>query len=293
MDATWATLDADLLVNIAAKSGCARALPPMLLVNQHWQAALGAGGDVLWKELALARFPRLQSLVALVPSTLPFKTLYRKQLAAHPPHPPVVHPHPPLSDYVLSFELRHKEWACSWTTTLRLTRGDDSLVTFGGLADGVNPEPWTGAQRPEWCQELDALEENYGNDAVNWLAIQRTVLGALELSIFVTRRKDMSTILLYSSVGHGFEYDDQYIHFDADGIPQSPMPIESELFYPQGHYEYAPTAVMEPGVDLANGNVSVGLYVRGYDSFEPFRDDQWRMYLASVVPWPVVGHGSR
>ena len=91
-DATWATLDADLLVNIAAKSGSARALPPMLLVNQHWQAALGAGGDVLWKELALARFPRLQSLVALVPSTLPFKTLYRKQLAAHPPHPPVVHP---------------------------------------------------------------------------------------------------------------------------------------------------------------------------------------------------------
>ena len=70
VDPTWATLNPDLLVIVAAKSGSATAVYPMLTVNTHWQAALSAGGDALWKELALARFPRLRRLLAMGPSTL-------------------------------------------------------------------------------------------------------------------------------------------------------------------------------------------------------------------------------
>jgi hypothetical protein len=99
-------LPGDLAVAVARAAKDGRVLATMLQVCRAWRAALTADRN-LWREAALAQFPRLKSLVSC-PNIreLNFRELYRNQARAEKPQPaqPVVEL-PPLSDYILTAEL--------------------------------------------------------------------------------------------------------------------------------------------------------------------------------------------
>ena len=96
-------LPGDLAVAVARAAKDGRVLAKMLQVCRAWRAALTADRN-LWREAALAQFPRLKSLVSCpIPRELNFRELYRNQARAEKPQRVVELP--PLSDYILTAEL--------------------------------------------------------------------------------------------------------------------------------------------------------------------------------------------
>ena len=107
-------LEADLLAHIARRGG-ASVLCAMAQTSKQLRAPIIAAGDEMWREFALARFPCLKSLLELVPTSLSFKSIYRKQLAGVAPPPPPSFPD--LSAYVFSVELAVPAlgWSAAWS----------------------------------------------------------------------------------------------------------------------------------------------------------------------------------
>jgi hypothetical protein len=96
-------LPGDLAVAVARAAMDGRVLAKMLQVCRAWRTALTADRN-LWREAALAKFPRLKSLVSCpIPRELNFRELYRNQARAEKPQRVVELP--PLSDYILTAEL--------------------------------------------------------------------------------------------------------------------------------------------------------------------------------------------
>ena len=97
-------LPRELVVSIALAAKDGRVLATMLQVCRAWRVALTAESAKLWREAALAQFPRLKSLVSCpMPRELNFRELYRSQARADGPQRVVQLP--PLSDYILTAEL--------------------------------------------------------------------------------------------------------------------------------------------------------------------------------------------
>ena len=106
-------------------------------------------------------------------------------------------------------------------------------------------------------------------------------LDKITLSIFVTRRRDASSMCLFKSVGVD----------DVDGlvitIHHDQAPIREPLFEANGD-DYTSRAIIEPTIDLASGDVCIGFYQSGYDVFEPLEQKKALEYLENHAPWPKV-----
>ena len=109
-----AELPRELVVAIARAAKHGVTLATMLQVCRAWRVALTAEIASLWREAALAQYPRLHGILAAAEAQSPcFRTLYRSQLEAddkariganYPPDPE-------LDQYVVTAEL---SWAAEW-----------------------------------------------------------------------------------------------------------------------------------------------------------------------------------
>ena len=172
-------LDADLLAHIARRGG-APVLCAMARTSHELRAPLVAAGDALWRDDALARFPCLKSLLELVPTSLPFRSLYRKQLAAVSPQSE--DSFPDLSSYVFSVELAVPAigWSAAWSaeaSSFTVEHGNGHV--YSGWDKICNPQPWTDATRPEWLTKTLAVMDT------RW----RYVPPAGQLRLFEFRRR--------------------------------------------------------------------------------------------------------
>ena len=99
-------LPPELVVSIVRAGKDGRALARLLQVCKAWRRAITAESASLWREVALARYPRLHDVLAIAgvrPQPPDFRALYRSQLSAQR----IEHEAPPHFDaYVMTVELQ-------------------------------------------------------------------------------------------------------------------------------------------------------------------------------------------
>ena len=99
-------LPPELVVSIVRAGKDGVVLVKLLQVCKAWRRALDAEGASLWREVALAKYPRLNDLLVISGAQLQhtdFRSLYRKQYAVNRPSYPSRHPG--LHEYALTVEL--------------------------------------------------------------------------------------------------------------------------------------------------------------------------------------------
>ena len=222
------------------------------------------------QEFAIARFPRLRSMLTLIDAPTSFVSLYRKMLAAEKP-PPLNIPSASFDDYIFSVEFTGADgWSCTWSA---------AATKVGGLYDClINPQPWTNSARPAWLSEFDRVRDDESADAafdVNASFDER------RLSIFVTRRCDMSSICLINGLTVE-ECDEGDVRFAAEDAPMREPLFEQEY----GPYNYPARAVLEPSIELETGDVRIGFCYSGYDFVELLDEKKALEYLEDHAPWP-------
>jgi len=204
-------LEADLLAHIARRGG-ASVLCAMAQTSKQLRAPIIAAGDEMWREFALARFPCLKSLLELVPTSLSFNSIYRKQLAGVAPPPPPSFPD--LSEYVFSVELAVPAlgWSAAWSAPV--TSWTYPNPAYTGWDRICNPQPWTDATRPAWLtEEVADLETTF----------PPSVLCSMTLSIVATRRRDLSSFRMFHFTGQpeGIrEIGDGTVCYEEEALPE-------------------------------------------------------------------------
>ena len=309
-------LDADLLAHIARRGG-APVLCAMARTSHELRAPLVAAGDALWRDSALARFPCLKSLLELVPTSLPFRSLYRKQLAAVSPQSEASFPD--LSSYVFSVELAVPAigWSAAWSaeaSSFTVEHGNGHV--YSGWDKICNPQPWTDATRPEWLTKTLAVMEEHTEDRPrpphrgggtyrqldNYAFLNSEdakSLTTMSLSIIATRRVDLRAFRMFEFTGRGAHFDatcryasvigmrisDNTVDFDAEPLPEKEGLINFHSFDHQGCF---PRLEIEPSFDLETGHIHLGLGVSGYDRWDSFDVVQAKKYFANCAPWAEV-----
>ena len=123
----------------------------MARTSHELRAPLVAAGDALWRDVALARFPCLKSLLELVPTSLPFKSLYRKQLAAVSPQSEDSFPDLSAYDFTVELAVPAIGWSAAWSapaSSFTVEHGNGHTV-YSGWDKICKPQLWTDATRPE------------------------------------------------------------------------------------------------------------------------------------------------
>ena len=100
-------LPADLIVHVAVQLGSGPGLTCMECTCSGWRAAIRSPGpeEMLWKLVALEKFPRVERVLKVKPTTKTWREIYRSQHRTAP----VARPKPKAEDFVLSFELKKGE----------------------------------------------------------------------------------------------------------------------------------------------------------------------------------------
>ena len=155
---------------------------------KSWRAALRISEDEIWKELALERFPSLRGILRIEPTTAPYRRLYRQQLlgerALHYKCPPL-DPGPEMSAYIFSCELYLDHQLIGGSTII----GEDRRLTFkmDMHAGPTSMDEWVRLMEDQIVQALAKHE--------------------LRLCVSVTRRADLSTIVLFDDFNVSDVYD--------------------------------------------------------------------------------------
>ena len=109
-------LPPELVVSVVRASKTGVVLVKMLQVCKAWRRAITAESASLWREVALARYPRLRAVLTIAQAQPPcFRSLYRSQLAADRSTYSLANQSPTLDAYVLTAELQVQDGA--WTAT--------------------------------------------------------------------------------------------------------------------------------------------------------------------------------
>ena len=169
-----------------------RSLLRMQQTCKSWRAALLISEDEIWKELALVRFPSLRRILRLEPTTAPYRRLYRQQLLgerARLYECPPLDPGPVMSAYIFSCELYLDQEPIGGATII----GEDRRLIF-------KMDMHAG---PTSMDEWDRMMEDQ--------AVQAIAKHTLRLRVSVTRRTDLSTIVLFD------EYDVSDVFESGDG----------------------------------------------------------------------------
>ena len=176
----WKDLPPEILEKIALsrKADGAGVLIRLLQTCKSWHTSLQLVENSLWWDIGLAHFPSLRSILDIVDTGISPRDLYRKRLLGVRAHCPQVEPPglgPPMTEYIFSYEVSY----------------DGELL---GEASGS-------------YQSLAKItaEPPLALPAKGWL---RALCDRLRLRAFVTRRSDLSTIML-ADVG-------------ADSVPADP-----------------------------------------------------------------------
>ena len=100
-------LPADLLVHVAVQLCSGPGLTGMECTCSAWRAAIRSPGpeEMLWKLVTLEKFPRVERVLKVKPTTKTWREIYRSQDRTAP----VARPKPKAEDFVLSFELKKGE----------------------------------------------------------------------------------------------------------------------------------------------------------------------------------------
>ena len=100
-------LPADLLVHVAVQLCSGPGLTRMECTCSAWRAAIRSPGpeEMLWKLVTLEKFPRIERVLKVKPTTKTWREIYRSQHRTAP----VARPKPKAEDFVLSFELKKGE----------------------------------------------------------------------------------------------------------------------------------------------------------------------------------------
>ena len=99
-------LPSELVVSIVRAGKDGVFLVKMLRVCKAWRRAITAESASLWREAALARYPRLHAVLAVSPQPPCFRSLYRSQLTADLSSYADVNQSPSLDAYMLTAELQ-------------------------------------------------------------------------------------------------------------------------------------------------------------------------------------------
>ena len=100
-------LPADLIVHVAVQLCSGPGLTCMECTCSGWRAAIRSPGpeEMLWKLVTLEKFPRVERVLNVKPTTKTWREIYRSQHRTAP----VARPKPKAEDFVLSFELKKGE----------------------------------------------------------------------------------------------------------------------------------------------------------------------------------------
>ena len=169
-------LPADLIVHVAVQLCSGPGLTRMECTCSAWRAAIRSPGpeEMLWKLVTLEKFPRVERVLKVKPTTKTWREIYRSQHRTAPVAPPK----PKAEDFVLSFELKKGEEM--------LAEGAGQLVSPPEVAYHLKSTSlWEPQQAPKVLQD-------HWDDPSFW--DQRHPPLPL-LSIWVTR--DLQTVPLY------------------------------------------------------------------------------------------------
>ena len=100
-------LPADLIVHVAVQLCSGPGLTRMECTCSAWRAAIRSPGpeEMLWKLVTLEKFPRVERVLKVKPTTKTWRDIYQLQHRTAPVAPPK----PKAEDFVLSFELKKGE----------------------------------------------------------------------------------------------------------------------------------------------------------------------------------------
>ena len=171
-------LPADLIVHVAAQLGSGPGLTCMECTCSGWRAAIRSPGpeEMLWKLVTLEKFPRVERVLKVKPTTKTWREIYWSQHRTAP----VARPKPKAEDFVLSFELKKGEQM--------LAEGAVPLESPPEDAEYLESAPlWEPEQAPKLLRDG---WDNPGNSLTIWDNPPHPLL-----SIWVTR--DLQTVPLY------------------------------------------------------------------------------------------------
>ena len=199
----------DELVSVARELDTPQSLAAFLSTTTAWRSAVLDWAPTLFYQMAVARYPRIEGLVAAIPFT-DFRELYRAQQAAE--QAASASPRT-FADYVFTVELYWKrdsqqEICGSWTGRFDAT--------------GLNCHLWQVGQGPEWSRVQRSVERN-GN--IDW--------ATLHLRVLVTRTSPtyVQTVALYDDICNTYQDDENDPDKDfwlCDPLPGADMTSFSE-----------------------------------------------------------------
>ena len=231
-------LPADLIVHVAVQLCSGPGLTRMECTCSAWRAAIRSPGpeEMLWKLVTLEKFPRIERVLKVKPTTKTWREIYRSQHRT-----PVARPKAKAEDFVLSFELKKGEQM--------LAEGAVPLESPPEDAKHLKSAPlWEPEQAPKVLR--DAWDDP---DTTLWEPPYPL------LSIWVTR--DLQTVPLYveARCEDGTE--------GAAGKPSLRWYQVQEL----PEIPHLSSLLREPDlqVDFDEANGSVDLFVVTPDSMEP------------------------
>ena len=255
----------------------ARSLLCMQQTCKSWRAALRISEDEIWKELALERFPSLRGILRLEPTTAPYRRLYFQQLlgerAYYPCMRPPLDPGPEMSAYIFSCELYVDHELIGGSTII----GENELLNF--MVD-IHAGPTTMAK---WERLLE-----------EWMKPIIAETHSLHLRVSVTRRADLSTIVLYydDELDDG-EYDpgDAQVAFTHMAVS---LPSKMSAFGlgtwqpPHGNLH---TLEIAPTISVSDHGRSCQCECEIFNGSDPSTDVTERLvrtYFTHYAPWPDV-----
>ena len=171
-------LPADLIVHVAVQLCSGPGLTRMECTCSAWRAAIRSPGpeEMLWKLVTLEKFPRIERVIKVKPTTKTWREIYRSLHRTAPVAPPK----PKAEDFVLNFELKKGEQM--------LAEGAGQLMSPPEDAEYLESAPlWEPEQAPKLLRDG---WDNPGNSLTIWDNPPHPLL-----SIWVTR--DLQTVPLY------------------------------------------------------------------------------------------------
>ena len=182
-------LPADLIVHVAVQLCSGPGLTRMECMCSAWRAAIRSPGpeEMLWKLVTLEKFPRVERVLKVKPTTKTWREIYRSQHRTAPAAPPK----PKAEDFVLSFELKKGEQM--------LAEGAAPLESPPEVANRLKSAPlWEPEQAPKVLRDDWELEP--GSELSLWTTDPKP-----ELSIFVTRDMRTETLCAHVPCEDGLE----------------------------------------------------------------------------------------
>ena len=199
-------LPSELVVSIVRARKTGVVLVKMLRVCKAWRRALTAELASLWREVALARYPRLRAVLTIAQAQPPcFRSLYRSQLTADRSTYSLANQSPTLGAYVLTAELQVQDGA--WTATGSRFK---TIAHHSERMDYVVHE----TQEPLlYGRMMLTKEPEYDHVTAGWRETKKEFAhGRAKFMLYATRLSDLKTARIIESSA---VVDDDYLaNFD-------------------------------------------------------------------------------